>query len=100
MKEKPIYLSLAVFDGASSAQVALAKLPKLDPSALSVVVVEKDASGQLDLQDVGLTPGKGANWQVFDHHEQVNVGVVIGRPSSNAAKECHADQPLVELFCK
>jgi YegS/Rv2252/BmrU family lipid kinase len=60
MKEKPVHLVLAVFSGADNAQAALAGLPKRDPDVVSAVIVQKDAAGQMQFKDVGLTPGKGA----------------------------------------
>lgn len=60
MKEKPVYLTLAVFSGAQSAQEAMASIPKRDPNMLSAVIVQKDAAGQMQFKDVGLTPGRGA----------------------------------------
>ena len=60
MKEKSIYLVLAVFNGIDNAETALTQLKKRDRDIKSAVVMQKDAEEQVQFKDVGLTPGKGA----------------------------------------
>ncbi len=60
MKEKRVYLHLAVFDGQGSAARALQQLPRRDPKLVSAVIMEKDAAEHVQFKDVGLTPRKGA----------------------------------------
>ncbi|NCF67357.1 MAG: YegS/Rv2252/BmrU family lipid kinase [Chloroflexi bacterium] len=71
MKDKSVYLHMAVFDGLKSADMALAQLPRRDPSVVSAVVMEKDDAENVQFKDVGLTPGKGAVGGVV-------IGGVIG----------------------
>jgi YegS/Rv2252/BmrU family lipid kinase len=60
MKEKPMYLVLAVFNGEQDAEKALEQIPKRDRHVVSAVVMTKDAGENVKVKDVGLTPGKGA----------------------------------------
>jgi len=78
VKEKPVYLHLAVFDGQGSAAQALTQLPRRDPILVSAVVMEKDAAEHVQFKDVGLTPGKGAVGGVV-------IGGVIGLLTGGAS---------------
>lgn len=60
MKEQPVYLVLAVFDGMDNAGAALAQLKVRDRAIPSAVIMQKDAEEQVQFKDVGLTPRKGA----------------------------------------
>ncbi|MEA3337571.1 MAG: diacylglycerol kinase family protein [Chloroflexota bacterium] len=59
MKENNIHLVLAVFDGQDSAETAVQQLPKRDRNVVSVVVMRKDAGGQVSFHDIGRTPRRG-----------------------------------------
>ncbi len=60
MREKPLYLYLAVFNGMDRAENALEQMPKRDRNVVSAVVMIKDAAEQVRFKDVGLTPARGA----------------------------------------
>ncbi len=60
MRQKPIHLLLAVFNGEERAEKALSQAPKFNRHILSAVIMKKDAGGQVQFKDVGLTPRKGA----------------------------------------
>ena len=60
MKEKAIYLHLAIFNGVNNAEAVLEQLPKRKTAITSAVIMRKDAEGAVQFKDIGLTPGKGA----------------------------------------
>ena len=62
MAQEPTFLTLIAFDDADGALNALEQLKKeKKPHGLnSAVIVQKDRAGKLTVQDIGLTPKKGA----------------------------------------
>lgn len=60
MKNKTVHLVLAVFNGKENAEKVVEQLPKRNPQVISAVVMTKDADENVQLKDIGLTPGKSA----------------------------------------
>jgi YegS/Rv2252/BmrU family lipid kinase len=59
MADNTINLVLAVFEGVDSAEAVVAKLPKRNKNAVSVVVMKKDAQEHITFKDLGRTPTRG-----------------------------------------
>jgi uncharacterized membrane protein len=64
VSEAPLHLLLAAFDAEAAARDALKTLKESRDEKIvgvqAAVAMRKDAEGQLQFEDVGMTPGKGA----------------------------------------
>jgi uncharacterized membrane protein len=100
MSKKPLYLTIAAFNGADQAKKVLDEMPEGDRHFPTVVILVKDKDGQVTFKDMGKTPGKqaakgvvlGAVMGVLTGGTGLALGALGGLAAHRSASKKQVDQ--------